>query len=149
MNLVRLIKSRSLGELQKYMSPEEFSYYNDAFNQCNGYMHLTENVYCKMYADQYTNYREFQDYMTLNGRMNRIKVPLFAFGAVDDIILSHITIPKDEVRGLSNPVCLATSKHGAHCCHIAGLIRPKCWYQVPCAEFLLWLDNRLSKEKAD
>ena len=91
-------------------------------------MHLTKNVFCKMYADQYTNYREFQQYMTLNHRLGDIKVPLFAFGAQDDVILSQTTIPRQEVAALSNPVCVATSQRGAHCCHLTGLLRPKCWY---------------------
>ena len=41
------------------MSPEQFAYYEDSLRKCNGFMHLTLNVYCKMYADQFTNYSEF------------------------------------------------------------------------------------------
>jgi len=110
------------------MSAEEFAYYDDALSRCDSFMHLVENVFCKMNAHQYTNLEEFMDYMCLAGRLNQIKVPLFAFGAHDDVILSHETIPTAEVRGLSNPVCIATSAHGAHCCHLTGNIIPGCWY---------------------
>ena len=77
------------------MTPETFAYYDDALKNCTGFMDLGEKVYCKMYAHHYTTYKEFQDYMTLNHRLHEIKVPLFGFGADDDVILSSITIPKE------------------------------------------------------
>lgn len=70
------------------MTAEEFAYYDNAIRSCNDFRTLTTDVYSKMYAHQYSDYKEFSNFMTLNGRLDRIKVPLFAFGSHDDVILS-------------------------------------------------------------
>ena len=56
MNLVRLIKSRQLPQLRKYMTAEKFAYYEEKINNCTGFMDLGVQVYCKMYAHHYTTY---------------------------------------------------------------------------------------------
>ena len=42
--------------------------------------------------------KDWQEKMTLNGKLHRIKMPLFALGAMDDLILDPKTVPREEVR---------------------------------------------------
>ena len=42
--------------------------------------------------------KDWQEKMTLNGKLHRIKMPLFALGAMDDLILDPDTVPREEVR---------------------------------------------------
>ena len=98
------------------MSKEEFEYYESAFRNCNGYLHMLEKIWLPMFHHQSANH--FLKYMTINGRLHELKLPLFAFGAKDDVILSSETIPNAEACQGDQPIMIATSNEGAHCCHL-------------------------------
>lgn len=149
MNLCRITRAKQLPQLKQYMSPEQFAYYENAFATCTGYKDMCRRVYLVMFKDLFSTDDEMLEYLTITGRLDKVKVPVFAFGAQDDVILNPATIPTEEIESLDNPFCVATSSKGAHCCHLTGTFLPRCWYQIPCSEFLTWLDKRLGKLKSD
>ena len=76
----------------------------------------------------FTSEKEFNDFATLNGKLHKIKIPLFGFGAHDDVILCPSIIPVDEIEQSSQPIMVATSHKGGHVCHLTGNLVPSCWY---------------------
>lgn len=70
-----------------------------------------------------------------------------AFGAADDYINDSSLIPVDEVRRGKSPVMILTSEYGTHANHLTGNFLPKSWYQYPCAEFLYFMEDKLSGRK--
>lgn len=88
--------------------------------------------------------------MTINGHLNELKIPLFALGAKDDVILTNEAVPNQEARECNQPVMVATTAEGAHCCHLttgSSVLRPASWYQLPCAEFFRFMENHLNGKK--
>jgi len=76
----------------------------------------------------YTSEKQYNEYMSLPGRLNKIKFPLFGFGAHDDVVFCSSTIPVNEIEQSSQPIMVATSHKGGHVCHLTGNVLPKCWY---------------------
>lgn len=110
------------------MSPEEYAHYEDAFATCKGYKDMCQRVYLKMFKHLFSNDVEMMEYLTITGRLDKITIPVFAFGSQDDVILTPLTIPNKEVANLKTPFCVTTSQRGAHCCHLTGTFIPRCWY---------------------
>ena len=131
------------------MSKEDFEYYENAFANCNGYKYMVEKIWLPMFGHK--SVPQFLNDMTINGRLHELKVPLFAFGAMDDVILNSDTIPNQEARDSDGqPIMIATSDKGAHCCHLTNgrsIFTPQCWYQKPCSEFLSFMEAKLSSAK--
>ena len=145
LNLCNEIRTKQLPQLRQYISKEDYEHYNDAFSTCTGYYDLNERFFFKMFG--YKNKKHMNDYNTLNGRLNKIEFPVFAFGAHDDLMLPSDMIPKDEIERSSQPFMVATSHKGGHVCHITGNVMPECWYPIPCAEFLLFIEGKFSGDK--
>ena len=102
------------------MTKEEFEYYHSAFANCNGYLHMITKIWLPMFGHK--SVKQFLSDVTISGRLHEIKVPLFAFGAMDDIILHSKIIPDKEVSESSTgqPIMIASSEGGAHCCHLTN-----------------------------
>ena len=81
--------------------------------------------------------------MSVDKEVLRIKVPTFAFGAIDDQLCGNQFIPFKDIESKNSNVFLASSLYGAHATHLTGNLLPRTWYQVPCMEFLNFLENRL------
>ena len=127
------------------MKKQDFEYYDKAFKDCNGYKQMIKTIWLPMFGPK--TKKEFLKKMTLSGRLDRIKMPLFALGAMDDLILDPATIPNQEVSEGDKPAMIATTDKGAHCALLTGSIFPRCWYQEPCIEFLDYIEARMAKEK--
>ena len=144
-NLRRATRSKQLPGLEKHMKREDFEYYDRAFKECKGYKQMIKTIWLPMFGMKTKD--EFLRKMTLNGRLNQIKMPLFALGAMDDLILDPKAVPNREVSEGDSPAIIATTDKGAHCALLTGTLLPKCWYQEPCIEFLDFIESKRAKER--
>ena len=126
------------------MSNDDYNHMYDVFaSNKTGLDHIDKHVYVKMF-----NYKDVQDYyndVSIDSGVRNIKVPTFGFGAVDDQLCGNQFIPFDDIESKNSNVLLANSLYGAHACHITGNLLPKTWYQIPCMEFLNFMEKKLSE----
>lgn len=85
--------------------------------------------------DEFKDLNAYYEESTLEGKMDRIKVPTFALTSEDDFTSNPQLLPRDEFRECPGNVMMGLTKYGSHCCYISGLLLPRAWYPEP---FLEW-----------
>lgn len=112
--------------MRKHVSKEDFQHYEHALSTCTGYDDLVNRVYTKMFGVE--SLKQFNDFHSLSGRLNKIEFPLFGFGSHDDVIMRDSTLTVDEIEQSTKPIMVASSYKGAHVAHLTGNLLPTCWY---------------------
>lgn len=87
---------------------------------------LDENIYTPMFGFKDVN--EYYRGTTLAGKLNKIKVPTFSLGTLDDQVINPACEPIKEAQAPDSNLILGSTTHGTHVCHIAGNLLPKQWY---------------------
>ena len=135
------IRKQQLPLLKPYLPEEEYDQYETALRTSwLGMLTLDSKVYPRMFG-----FKDKQDYcesVTVVEHCLNIKVPTFALGSADDQICDPSLAPTDIAWRKGSNICLATTNHGGHVCHIAGSLLPKSWYSEPVMTFFQYLETR-------
>ena len=78
------------------MSAEDFEHYYRHFHNWDGYQGLIDNIYCKMFGHK--NMEEMNTSLTMNGRIDNLKMPVFSYQTYDDVIFTPDCMPIKEVE---------------------------------------------------
>ena len=115
-----------LPQLKKVMTPEEYQWISNVLATNNdGLRHLDRHIYVKMFG--YKDLQDYYDKVSLCNAIDAIKVPTFAFGAVDDNLCHDACIPRAKMQAKGSNVFLATSTYGAHATHLSGTLKITPW----------------------
>ena len=85
-----------LEEYRKYVSAEDYEYYYRQYTNWDGYEGMVNNIWCKMFGHK--NWKALNDSLTMNGRMENFKMPVFSYQCYDDVIITPDCMPIKEVE---------------------------------------------------
>lgn len=85
-----------LPQLKKVMTPEDYQWISNVLATNNdGLRHLDRHIYVKMFG--YKDLQDYYDKVSLCNAIDAIKVPTFAFGAMDDNLCHDACIPRAKM----------------------------------------------------
>ena len=145
MNIVRLVRSNQLSALESLMSKDDFEKYSREIAASQSFKTLITNVYAPL--DGLKSHDEWIKRNNIGERVSQIKVPTFALGASDDLIVDEKAIPFDQVRKGKGSVLFAYSRVGGHASFITGKILPTTWYPTPVSEFFDFFEDKLRSQQ--
>lgn len=141
-NYVKIMRKEQLPELRKMVSAEDYAMYDHALTNCNSFRDLVTDIYVP--NGGYESYEEWFTKNSMAQGIENIKVPTFGFTAADDIIVDEKVTPNDAIKQGKSSFMMGKTTYGAHASHLTGTLVPRCWYPVPCAEFLNFIEDKLS-----
>ena len=125
------------------MPKEDFKELSDTLTENKtGLDHIDKHVYTKMYG--YKDVNDYYNKVSLCSVTKNITVPTFAFGAKDDNLCGYQFTPFEHFNCKGSQLFLASSDYGAHATHLMGSFSYSPWYKVPCMEWLLFVEGKLS-----
>lgn len=129
------------------MNEKDYDELSHALNtNYTGLDHIDKHVYLKMFG--YKSLEAYYEDVSMDQDISNIKVPTFAFGAIDDQLCGNQFIPFADIEAKNSNVFLCSSAYGAHACHLTGTLTPRTWYQMPFMEFLNFMEGRLAPAKS-
>ena len=146
MNFNSDVKNNQLPKMRPYLSAEDYAHYENALKtNRTGLNHLDEHVYLKMFG--YKNVTQYYESVSCDTFLKNVAVPTFGFGAIDDQLFGYQFTPFEQIASDGSQVLLASSSVGAHASHMTGNLIPQSWHQIPCMEFLSFIETKLAKDK--
>ena len=109
--------------MKEYTSEEKYKRYEQAvYRTKSGLADFDKDIYVPMFG-----YKDVMDYYkqaSLDRLLDKIAVPTLTLDGRDDMICDQSVIPTSLISAEGSNIIAASTKCGAHACHMSGWLMP-------------------------